>query len=89
MVIHNNNRYYKVAYENIRYIESFAHYVDIHTADRTYEMRAGISQLETNLPKNFFRCHRSYIINLLYVTEDWDLEGWDDPLFFLFDFRVC
>ena len=32
-------------------------------------MRIGISQLKEKLPSQFFRSHRSYIINLMYVNE--------------------
>lgn len=69
LIIHNNNRYYKVPYNTVTYIESFGHYVDIHTTTKTYQIRAGISQLEGKLPDHFFRCHRSYIININLVTE--------------------
>ena len=69
LILYNNNRYYKVPYDDVIYIESFGHRVEIHTKSRNYEMRIGISQLEEKLPMQFFRSHRSYIINLMYVNE--------------------
>ncbi|WP_167956137.1 LytR/AlgR family response regulator transcription factor [Anaerosporobacter faecicola] len=69
MIIHNDNRYYKIAYDSIQYLEAFGHYVEIHTTNGTYQMRAGISQMEAKLPKHFFRCHRSYIVNVNEIKE--------------------
>lgn len=69
LILYNNNHYYKVSYDDIIYIESFGHTVEIHTKVRNYEMRIGISQLKEKLPSQFFRSHRSYIINLMYVNE--------------------
>lgn len=69
LILHNENRYCKVGYDSVWYLESFGHSVDIHTSTRTYTMRVGISQMEAKLPKQFFRCHRSYLINLNYVQE--------------------
>lgn len=72
LIIRNENRYCKVAYDSVLFLESFGHYVEIHTTLGTYQMRAGISQMEMKLPNQFFRCHRSYLINLNFVKEVMD-----------------
>lgn len=57
------NKLYKVPYSSILYMESFGHYVSIYTKEKNYQIRMSLSQLESKLPKEFYRCHRSYIIN--------------------------
>ena len=68
-VIFTNNRYIKVVYEDITYIESFGHYIEINTTEKSFQTRIGISQMEERLPEYFFRCHRSYLINTKRITE--------------------
>lgn len=60
------NKLYKVPYNSILYMESFGHYISIYTKEKVYEIRMSLSQLESRLPKEFYRCHRSYIINTTY-----------------------
>ena len=35
-----------------------------HTNHKNYETYASFSQIQTGLPQNFIRCHKSYIVNL-------------------------
>lgn len=58
----------RLAVEQIRYIEAFAHYVDIHTAVETTEIRSSITELELMFGEEFVRCHRSYLVNLRYIA---------------------
>ncbi len=60
------DKLYKVPYNSILYLEAYGHYVSIYTKEKTYQIRMSISQLESKLPKEFYRCHRSYIINTNY-----------------------
>lgn len=55
-------------YENdILYVESFLHDIVIHTKNGDYRIKESISVLEQKLSKDFFRVHRSYIVNLKNV----------------------
>ncbi len=60
----------RIAYKSILYIESQAHYVDIHLAhrDETPRFRMKLLEVLNKLPEEMFaQCHRSFAINLLYV----------------------
>jgi DNA-binding LytR/AlgR family response regulator len=55
---------------NILYIEARSSGNIIKTLNRTYTTREDIHAFEVRLqPDNFFRCHRSYLINLKHVKE--------------------
>lgn len=55
----------KICYDEIRYIEGFREYVRIYTEDNNILTLLSLSKLEEILPINqFFRVHKSYIINL-------------------------
>lgn len=56
--------------EEIVYIEAFTHYSELHTSEKCYRIREGINQWKERLDnKSFIFCHRSYLINLLYVMK--------------------
>lgn len=67
----------RVAFDEIVYAEAFSHSVTLHlSADARrkgvteMEVRSlGMKELEKRLPaEDFFRCHRSYILNLSHVN---------------------
>jgi len=59
---------YKVYLKDIVYLESNQRKIILHTTYDTIEYYYKISDLENELSEyNFFRCHKSYIINLKYV----------------------
>ncbi len=53
--------------QDIIYIESLGRKAVLHLPDETIEYYAKISQLEEELSPYFFRTHRAYLVNLLYV----------------------
>ena len=53
---------------DIVYIESFLHYLEIHTKDRTYRIKESMVALESKLSDDFFRVHRSYMVSLKAIT---------------------
>lgn len=58
----------KIYLKDILYIESDQRKIKVHTTCDVIEYYYKISDLETELLEdNFFRCHKSYIINLMYV----------------------
>ena len=53
---------------DIQYIESVGHNTLFYTAGETYTVKKGISLIENELTqKYFYKCHRSYIINILHI----------------------
>lgn len=62
-------RYIKA--QDVIYIESIGRKALLHLTDEVIEYYAKISRLEEQLTPFFFRSHRAYLINLMYV------EGYD------------
>lgn len=54
--------------EDILYVESFLHYIVIHTKEREYKIKESISTFEAKLSENFYRTHRSYIVSLKHIV---------------------
>lgn len=52
----------------IRYIEVFGREAIFHTTGRTYSTNRSLVELEQELPQDFLRCHRSYIVNMNYIA---------------------
>jgi len=68
IIAKTSNSSYKVYLKDIIYIESNQRKIIIHTNYDLIEYYYKISDLENELLEdNFFRCHKSYIINLKYV----------------------
>ena len=57
----------KLYEDDILYIESFLHYIVIHTKDKEYKMKESISVFEEKLSNDFYRIHRSYIASLKHI----------------------
>lgn len=59
-----NGKLQKIVVEDILFFESMSDYVKIITLKKQYVVLQTMTNLQKILPKNFMRCHRSYIINL-------------------------
>lgn len=59
---------------DILYLESRGKKVAIHTLKETIEIYAVLGELEQQLSDSFYRCHRSYLVNMAYITE-FDLDS--------------
>ena len=57
----------KLALSEIIYAEVFNRIVVVHTAGGNLDYYGRISELEKLSDNSFFRCHRSYLINLRYL----------------------
>ena len=58
----------RVPVEEIQYVESFSHSVSVVTTKGPFELRRGLSEMETLLGEGFVRCHRSYLVGLRFVS---------------------
>lgn len=51
----------------ITYIEAQKQYVDIHTINEVCRMKSSLADVEKQLDEYFFKCQRSFIVNLRHV----------------------
>lgn len=59
----------KIPYEEINYIESLSDYIKIWSStNQPISSKTKISQIEKELPENFLRIHRSFIINVEKIS---------------------
>ncbi|HDN2483786.1 LytR/AlgR family response regulator transcription factor, partial [Clostridioides difficile] len=65
MLIENKGIINKILINSIMYIEVRKKVLTIHTKNDTYYTKNSMDKIELELEKyNFFRCHKSYLINL-------------------------
>lgn len=55
---------YRISTQSIYYIESQGRKLYLYTTGLLREVNMTMEEIEEKLPENFYRCHRSYIINL-------------------------
>lgn len=62
--------YMYIRYKDILFFETAAirHQVIIHTVDGSSQFYGSLIQLEKQMGKYFFRCHRSYLINIEHIV---------------------
>jgi two-component system response regulator LytT len=67
--IKSNQKQVKLSYDQIFYVEAFADYVKLYTAEKRYITLQTMKNMELKLPKEkFIRVHRSFIVGLKYIT---------------------
>ena len=60
----------KVNLELLAFIKADDHYLSIHTIEkRKHFVRGKLSEIIEELPSNFIKCHRSYIINKNHIKQ--------------------
>ncbi len=57
-----------VPFNRILYIEAQRQFVRIHTEEGDYRMKTSLAEMETELDEYFYRCQRSFLVNLSFVT---------------------
>ena len=57
----------RLCLQEIVYVESFLHYLEIHTLTNTYKYKESMAAFEARLGTDFFRVHRSYLVALEQV----------------------
>ena len=69
--IKTDSQVIKIAISDIRYVEGMSEYLKIHLEGQPKPIVTLLSmkKMEENLPSNFMRIHRSYIINLKKIQE--------------------
>lgn len=70
IIVKSGNAMVRLNVDNILFIESFGHYLIIHTSYARYKIRDKISSFHSELKKtSFIRTHKSYIVNLDFVDK--------------------
>ncbi len=54
----------KLPTDKIVYVESFLHYLSVHTEEKEYKIKESLSAFAEQLGDDFFRTHRSYLVAL-------------------------
>lgn len=63
--VKDKNLFHKVKLSDIRYLKSDHVYMEVHTLHgKKHLIRGSLTDLSERLPRNFYRTHRSYTINV-------------------------
>ena len=81
LMIKEKQSYYIINMEEINYIEKDNKEVLIHTIEKSYKTRSGLSDIEKRLTGNFFRTHKSYIVNLRNIEK---IEPYGDTSYIIY-----
>jgi DNA-binding LytR/AlgR family response regulator len=68
LFIKEDRVYTRLSFKEILYLRSEHVYTEIVTNERRIVVRSSLNSLLPKLGRQFFRCHRSYIINLQYLN---------------------
>lgn len=85
LVVHCGGETVKLPVWEIMYVESFLHYIVIHTREGEYRLKENLSAMEARLGSDFYRTHRSYLVSLKHIrrisrTSVWLESGKEIPL---------
>ena len=69
LVIVCNGETVKILEPDILYIESFLHYVVVHTQSTEYKLKENLSALKGKLSSDFYQTHRSYLVSLKHIRK--------------------
>ncbi|MDE7252482.1 MAG: LytTR family DNA-binding domain-containing protein [Acetatifactor sp.] len=69
LFINTRNKGITIDADNILYIESVSRKVEIHTTQEVIEAYGALGELEAQLGRTFYRCHRGYLVNMAHITE--------------------
>lgn len=73
LTIRADRKFYKINFDNLKYIEGQKAYVTFHTKEKRITALASLKELEEALPKDsFIRIHKSYIVAIREINS---LEG--------------
>ena len=62
-----NGGFERILTDSIMCCEVFGHRLCIYTADSCYEYSGTLDMLEGQLDGRFFRCHRSFLVNMAHI----------------------
>ncbi|MBL7473394.1 LytR/AlgR family response regulator transcription factor [Robertkochia sediminum] len=83
--VKKNQHYHRIAFDDIHYVKADNVYLEVHTKDKSYLVRSAMKDYIEKLPSHqFFRAHKSYIVNLEHIqainTRDIVINGETIPI---------
>ena len=66
--VSQGHRRIKVELDKVKYVESFKDYINIQSTNGSLRIKENIGAFEKKLNQSFLRVHRSYIINVKFLT---------------------
>jgi len=81
LMIKDKQNYFLINMEEINYIEKENKELIIHTYNKKYITRSSLTDIEKKLAPNFFRTHKSYIVNLKNIEK---IEPYGDSSYIVF-----
>ncbi len=69
LLITGQGRMSKIAFKDILYCEAMDHQITVHTPTGQTQFFGTLDAVQEKLDGRFFRCHRSYIVNMDCVTD--------------------
>jgi DNA-binding LytR/AlgR family response regulator len=60
---------HRIPFSEIRFVEAQGHYVLIQSTSCTYKTKMNLSDIQKTLDDGFFRCQRSFIVNIKYIRK--------------------
>jgi DNA-binding LytR/AlgR family response regulator len=57
----------RIPAEEILYAEAFSHTIELYSTRQSCTVKVSMNELEALLGEGFFRCHRSYIVNVKHL----------------------
>lgn len=70
IIINMDGENHRIVQNDILYIESVGHLLEIHTVDKKYTTRKNIGDIEKELDNCILlKCHRSYIVGLKHIRK--------------------
>jgi len=70
VLVESGNKFINLSVSDVLYIEAEKDYCRIHTTEKSYLSNYGIGVMEQRMdPAQFFRIHRSYIVNINHIKE--------------------
>ncbi|MEL6194299.1 MAG: LytTR family DNA-binding domain-containing protein, partial [Bacteroidota bacterium] len=68
VLIQDGHQQVYVPNHEVYFLESSGNYVTYHTASKKYVVRKSLTQAEKDLPNNFLRCHKSFVVNCELIS---------------------
>lgn len=69
LAIKSNNTFLYLSIDDILYAEKEGRKTILHTKDSNYETSDSLQELEGKLPNQFYKTHRSFLVNLRKITK--------------------
>ncbi len=67
--VRDGGKIFRIAAESLQFLKSESNYTQFICAGRSLLILASLKHLERQLPAEFIRVHRSYLVNLRHITQ--------------------